>query len=195
MSYRLVALLLSVWSCGHVAGQSAPQQPLQSVEAGAVIGLQEVGGQVRGMTQAELCWQFSRWDIGAFAGILVEDRSLPDRINVRQSGFLLRYRQPVLPFLTVFAGGRIGWGRARLFTAGLSTYQQVDGLRTEALEAGLQVHLTPRFSLQSGSAFQWLSLPRNGPEWTAGDRQGLSTSLGIRWRFLRTPPDKSQPAG
>lgn len=196
MMYRHHTIILFLLlTCTVLWGQRRGEPVFRAVEVGGVVGLQELRGQVRGVWRMEGALQLARFDVGVYTSALVADASLDNPINLRQGGFMLRYRQPVLPFLTVYAGGRLGWGTAAGRPVDNPEEQEIDGLRTETLEAGLQVHLGPRLSLEAGSAFQWLQRTDPVFSWTADDRRGISTTLGIRWRFLRTAPDKSQPGG
>lgn len=192
MRKYLLFLLLLFLSCSLSWGQRQEEPVFRAVEVGGAAGLQELRGQVRVVWCLEGVLQLARFDVGVYTRALMTDASLVNPINLRQGGGMLRYRQPVVSFLTVYAGGRIGWGTAS-GQAGVDPQKQVvDGVRTETLEAGVQVHLGPRLSLEAASAFQWLQRTDPDFSWSADDRRGISTTIGVRWRFLRLLPDKSQ---
>jgi len=188
----MLCLLLLFWSGTLLWGQRDDDLIFRSVEMGGVAGLQEFRGQVRGVWRLESALQLARFDLGVYTSAMIRDASLTNPINLRHGGFMVRYRQPVLSFLTVYGGGRIGWGTAAGQTDDSPEEQKTDGVRTEALEAGIQVHLGPRLLLETASAFQWLQKTDPVFMWSADDRRGIGTTIGVRWRFLRVLSDKSQ---
>lgn len=192
MQKHHTTLLLVLLTCTLGWGQRREEPVFRAVEVGGVAGLQELRGQVRGGWRLEGALQLARFDVGVYTGALLNDASLENPINLRQGGFWLRYRQPVASFLTVYGGARLGWGTAIGQPVDDPGEQKVDGVRTEMLEAGVQVHLGPRLSLEAGSGFQWLQRTDPVFSWTPDERRGIGTTLGIRWRFLRELPDKSQ---
>lgn len=179
-----------------LCAQSASEARLEQAELGFSIGLQDVNGQVRLSWRAEGLLHWWRIGFGGFTSHSLPAANRQESLDLHLQGLLVRYHQPIWPILSAYGGVGIGWGDLTVAASSdLSMEGQViDQLRTESLEAGLQVHLSPRLTIESGSSWSWLHLPGDSPIRFDLASDSLYTFLGLRWRFLRDAPDKSQPA-
>lgn len=168
----------------------------EGVRVGSAISLQELEANVRLSWRVEGSLDIDPVRIGAYTSKLLDNQSLDPRVNTRFGGFFARYEQDVFPFLKVYGGGRLGWGRMTFFDSALpgdpDTFD--DGLRVQAIEFGMHIRLGDSpLVLESGGMFEWLQGDALRPETNRWKATTLVAYIGVHVDIWRYEPDKSQP--